>query len=240
MVTRPKRRGKPPDHPADIALADAGCRRATNPAAILAAHSRKPAELGGSRHPGSLGTLVAPSGERRDRRPSHDEQTEHDHDRVTRASRQHSLANGNEPRPSGTPPPEKQRADRPTTRRASRFLERETGVEPATLGLGSQDSESRMSLLLFHFRHFVFRVGCRRRLQDVAELRVRKMECLGGARCSRRGGRFASAFPWGEQGALLPRGSKLHSKVRVGRRDSVTDEVFGRDSHLGVAIRAAR
>jgi hypothetical protein len=55
------------------------------------------------------------------------------------------------------------------------------------------------------------------------------MESLGGARCSRRGGRFASAFPWGEQGALLPRGSKLHSKVRVGRRDSVTDEVFGRD-----------
>ncbi len=47
--------------------------------------------------------------------------------------------------------------------------------------------------------------------------------------CSRRVGRFASAFPWGEQGALLPRGSKLHSKVRVGRRDSVTDEVFGRD-----------
>jgi hypothetical protein len=67
-------------------------------------------------------------------------------------------------------------------------------------------------------------------LQDVAELRVRKMESLGGARCSRRVGRFASAFPWGEQGARLPRGSKLHSKVRVGRRGSVTDEVFGRDS----------
>ncbi len=72
--------------------------------------------------------------------------------------------------------------------------------------------------------------GRRRRLQDVAELRVRKMASLGGARCSRRVGRFASAFPWGEQGALLPRGSKLHSEVRVGRRDSVTDEVFGRDS----------
>ncbi len=240
MVMHPKWPGKPPDHPADIVLADAGCRRPANPTAILAAHSRKPAELGDSYHPGSLGTLVALSGERRDRRPSHDEQTEHDHDRVTRASGRHSLANGNEPGASGTPPPEEQRADRPTTRRASRFLERETGVEPATLGLGSQDSQPRKSLLLFHLRRFAFQAGCRRRFQDVAELRVRKMECLGGARCSRRVGRFASAFPWGEQGALLPRGSKLHSKVRVGRRGSVSDEVFGRDNHLGVTIRAAR
>ena len=144
MLIRPKRRGKPPDQPADIALADAGCTRATNSTAILAAHSRKPAELGDSRHQGSLGTLVALSGERRDQRPSHDEQTEHDHDRVTRASGRHSLANGNEPGASGTPPPEKQRADRPTTRRASRFLERETGVEPATLGLGSRCSTTEL------------------------------------------------------------------------------------------------
>ena len=168
MVIRPKWPGKPPDQPADIALADAGCARATNPEALPAAHSRKPAERGGSRRPGSLGTLVALSGERRDRRPSHDEQTEHDHDRVTRASGRHSLANGNEPGSSGTPPPEKQRADRPTTRRASRFLERETGVEPATLGLGSQDSESLKPWFSWNFRPISFQVGCRKASQEVA------------------------------------------------------------------------
>ena len=201
MLIRPKRRAKPPDQPADIALADAGCTRPTNSTAILAAHSRKPAELGGSRHPGSLGTLVALSGERRDRRPSHDEQTEHDHDRVTRASGRHSLANGNEPGPSGTPPPEKQRADRPTTRRASRFLERETGVEPATLGLGNQDSESRKSLLSGHFLHFAFLVGCRRTSQEVA------------GRC-----RVASSKN-GELGRreVLPPGRQVRFGISVGR-----------------------
>jgi hypothetical protein len=137
MVYRPKRRGKPPDQPAGIALADAGCRRPTNPAAILAVHTRKPPELGGSRHPGSLGTLVALSGERRDRRPSHDEQTEHDHDRVTRASGIPWRTGTNPEHLEHRRPKSKGPTGQPHGEpRVS--LERETGVEPATLGLGSQ------------------------------------------------------------------------------------------------------
>ena len=42
-------------------------------------------------------------------------------------------------------------ADRPTTRRASRFLERETGVEPATLGLGSTAEADPLCLTAFRF-----------------------------------------------------------------------------------------
>ena len=167
MVSRPKRRGKPPDHPADIALADAGCRRPTNPTAILAAHSRKPAELGGSRYPGSLGTLVAVFGERRDRRPSHDEQTEHDHDRVTRASGRHSLANGNEPGPSGTPPPEKAKARQANHR-----------AEPRDSWSGRRGSNPRPSAWeaktrnrVSHCLYFTFDTSCSR--WDVARRRMR-------------------------------------------------------------------
>ena len=50
----------------------------------------------------------------------------------------------------------------------SGFLERETGLEPATLGLGSQASESDKSPQPIRFSRFAFPVTCRRTSQGVA------------------------------------------------------------------------
>ena len=70
--------------------------------------------------------------------------------------------------------------------------ERETGLEPATLGLGSQDSQSRKRPEPIRFSRIAFPVTCRMMSQGVA----------GGS--SRAPCLSLGPYPWGSQGPLHP------------------------------------